>query len=43
MEEGREGVRESNLLVIIKYSVHILDPNSVNRTIEYQPLTVRRL
>ena len=34
---------ETQFSVIIKYSVHILNPNRINGTIKYQPFSIRIL
>lgn len=37
------GPKPSHLLVIVEHSVHVLDPDSVDRAIEEHPLQVRHL
>ena len=34
---------QAQLLVVIQHRVHVLDPHRVHRTVEDQPLPVRRL
>ena len=31
---------ETEFLIIIQHSVHVLNPDSINRTIKYQPLSI---
>lgn len=33
--------REAELLVIVQYRVHVLDPKCVHRTVEDQPLSIQ--
>ena len=34
---------QTQLLIVIKHSVHVLNPDSIHRSVKYQPFTVGRL
>lgn len=34
---------QTQFLVVVKNSVHVLDPNGIDGTVKYQPFPVRRL